>query len=239
MQIFTNKTSFFSISKDIADLREQKGKEKETLSLVDKAIKFGHGFVVNLMWERALSYQHLVMNGDKSALPKMKAATLAASKYVSDSGLKEWESRAYRFLGRLHDYQGKFSSSIEDYKKAISFVNLDPEPFRKFELEGFLSYAYIMSGKVDLGYRLAVQTFDKYNSSVLGKNLKKKDYPTWAIWKSGVPIRTLGAFLAKNISIDRKIADKWIAEIEKDLESGDFGYRKSEIKALKTKLQGN
>ena len=169
----------------------------------------------------------------------MEAATLAASKYVSENDLKEWESRSYRFLGRLHDYQAKYLMSIKDYKKAVLFVDLDPEPFRKFELEGFLSYAYIMSGKVDLGHRLAVQTFDKYNSSMLGKSLKKKDYPTWAIWKSGIPIRTLGAFLAKNVSINKKTADKWITEIEKDLENGDFGYRKAEIKALKAKLQGN
>lgn len=236
MQLFEKKT-FEDIKKTIASLREKKGKEKATLLLIDNVINFGHGFVVNLMWERALSYQHMVMNGDKKSLPKMEAAILVASKYIKDNRLKEWESRAYRFLGRLHDYQGKFTSSIIDYKKAISLVGLDPEPFREFELEGFLSYAYIMSGKVGLGYKLAIQTFDKYNSSVQGRNLKKKDYPTWVIWKSGVPIRTLGAFLSKNINFDKKLAKKWILEIENDLQKGEFSYRKSELKTLKEKLQ--
>lgn len=238
MQLFEKKT-FKDIKEKIASLREEKGKEKQTLLLVSDAVRFGHGLVVNLMWERVLSYQHMVMNGDKNALSKMESETLSAFKYVKDNNLKEWQSRAYRFLGRLHDYQNKFSISVQDYKKAIEIVGLDSEPFIKFELEGFLSYAYIMTGKVDLGYKLAIQTFDKYNSSVLGKSLKKNDYPTWAIWKSGIPIRTLGAFLSKNINFDKKLAKKWILEIENDLQKGEFSYRKSELKTLKEKLQLN
>ena len=242
MQLLFEKSTFGHIQEAISSLREKKGKEKETLSLIDRAIRFGQGVVVNLLWERILVYQHLVMQGNRKALPKMEAATLAAGKYVKQNNLTEWESRYLRFLGRLYDYKGKFSESVKAYKKAIPLARIDPDFVKKgyprwFELEGFLSHALVMSGKVNEGIRLAKETFEKFNKSPEGKFLKKKDYYTWAIWKSGIAIRMIEALHSKRFL-------PWLAEVESDLNPargikiwGDFSLRKDEIAALKRRLE--
>lgn len=252
---------FGSISKTIAALREKKGKEKDTLLWIEEAIKFGKGFLANLYFERILVYQHLVMEEDskpegkknlkrrKEALARMEAATLMSQKYVADNKLKEWESRAYRFFGRLYDYKGQFSKSVNAYKKSIALVKFDPEVVekdypRQFELKAFLSFALIMSGKTKEGYDLAKETFEKFNESKEGKNLKSKDYYTWAVWKSGIPIRTLKALESKKIVFNKKEILSWLNEVEKDVNPsrnvkiwGDFTIRKDEIKAVKRGLR--
>ncbi|MFZ5932696.1 MAG: tetratricopeptide repeat protein [Patescibacteria group bacterium] len=242
MQLLFEKSTFGHIQGAVASLREGKGKEKETLSLIERALRFGQGVVVNLLWERILVYQHLVMQGNKKALPKMEAATLAAGKYVKQNKLKEWESRSLRFLGRLYDYKGKFSESVKAYKKAIPLARLDPDFVKKgyprwLELEGFLSSALIKSGKVNEGVNLAKKTFEKFNQSSEGKFLKKKDYYTWAIWKSGIAIRTIEATHSKRFL-------SWLAEVGKDLNPpkgvkiwGDFSLRRDEIATLKRRVQ--
>ncbi len=230
MNILIN-SPFDTISKEIKAIREKKGSEKDALNWIEEAINFGKGFIANLYFERILAYQHMIMNGDKTALPKMEAATLVAQKYVKENNLKMWESRAYRFLGRLYDYKNQPQKSIVAYKKAISKVKLDPEPFRELELEGFLSYAFITAGKKKEGINLSQKVFDKFNKSKDGITLKKKDYDTWAIWKSGIVIRTLGA------TLDRKLAKLWIKEIEEDLSKGDFSYRKAELQLLIKKFE--
>jgi tetratricopeptide (TPR) repeat protein len=160
----TQKTSLQEISEYIKSLREQKGKEKETLSLSEKAIRIGQGFVISTMWEKALSYQHMVMSGNKKALLKMEAAILSASKYVNENKLKEWESRNFRFLGRLYDYKNEFGKAIIAYKKSIALVDLDPEPFREYELYAFLSYPLIMSGKVYEGLKMSKNVYKKFDT---------------------------------------------------------------------------
>lgn len=133
------KTPFEDISKAIAHLREKRGSEKQTLSWIEEAINFGHGFITNLYFERILVYQHLIMREDvkpteerdhfkrREALAKMEAATLAAQKYVQLRKLKEWESRVYRFLGRLYDYKNQFAKAIVAYKKGVLLAKYDPE----------------------------------------------------------------------------------------------------------------
>ncbi|KKU04255.1 MAG: hypothetical protein UX88_C0002G0002 [Candidatus Woesebacteria bacterium GW2011_GWC2_47_16] len=255
------KSTFGDIQKKIASLREKKGKEKETLSLINKAINFGQGLVVNLMWDRALVYQHLAMQEDSKperrknlrkrgwALAKMEASVGSAGKYIKENGLKEWESRYYRFLGRVYDYKRDFAKSVTAYKKAIPLVRLDPEFIKKgyprwLEIEGFLSYALLMSGRIKEGYSLARKTYNKFDNSPEGRSLKEKDYYTWAIWKSGVVVRTFGVFLLGKYTFDKGEILSWLSEAEKDLTPskniriwGDFSLRKDEVAALKRKLQ--
>ena len=66
----TQKTSPQEISEYIKSLREQRGKEKETLEVINKALGYGHDFVINLFWEEALTYQHILMN-DSSNHPAL------------------------------------------------------------------------------------------------------------------------------------------------------------------------
>ena len=54
-------TPLSDILEKIKSLREQKGREKDVLALIDRALGFGHDFVINLFWEEALTFQHLLM----------------------------------------------------------------------------------------------------------------------------------------------------------------------------------
>lgn len=237
----TLKTSPQKISEYIKSLREQKGKEKETLAVINKALSFGHDFVINLFWEEALTYRHILMNdsSNKKAVAQMESAVLKARFYIEKYNLAKWKSRLYRFLGRISDYKSEFSKSVGFYKKAITLSKLDPESFRDSELKEFLSYALIMSGKTEVGYKMARKTFDDFDLTTNGKDLKRKDYQTWAIWRSGIVIRTINAFILKHLNFDRTEFGRWLETVEKDLQKGDFSYRKSEIKSLRQKLLRN
>jgi tetratricopeptide (TPR) repeat protein len=255
------KSPFEEVGRAIALIREKAGEETKALVWIDQAIKFGKGFMVTLYFERILVYQHLVMEEDskpedkkdlnrkRAALAKMAAATIVTQKYVEENNLKEWYSRVYRFLGRLYDYKGQFGKSVAAYRKALPLSKFDPEYVEKgvprwLELEGFLSYALIMSGEVAKGVSFAKKTFKKYDSNNEALALKKKDYYTWAVWKSGIPIRTINGLLAKKLSFDRQEMQAWLSDAETVLDPpksaknwGDFGIRKTELEAVKRRLQ--
>lgn len=230
------------IRQAIGKLREQKGKEKETLKLINEALSFGHDFIVNLFLEEALTHQHLYMNDstNKKALADMEKAILKANSYVNKYKLNKWNSRLYRFMGRVADYRGQYKKAISLYKKSIKFVNLDPEPFRIFELKSFLSFSLIMSGKYLEGDKLAGQVYKIFVSSE-GKLLKDKDYKTWFIWLSGHVMRILNAYLDKKVNYDKTRANEQLEFLEKEfsLKKFEFGYRKQEFEELKNRLKLN
>lgn len=237
----TQKTSPQEISEYIKSLREQRGKEKETLEVINKALGYGHDFVINLFWEEALTYQHILMNDSSNhpALINMENVILQAKFWIEKYKVTKWYSRLYRFMGRVSDYKGEFTKSTNYYKRAIKFSKLDPEPFRVLELKAFLSYALIMSGRLDLGYKLGRKLSNDFESTHEGRELKKNDYYTWAVWRSGIVIRTINAFISKNITFDKKEMSEWLKQVESELAKGDFSYRKAEIEKLKEKLQIN
>ena len=247
--LITKTSSPEEISEAIKVLREQKGKEKETLKLIDEALSFGHSFVVDLFFEEALTHQHLYMvdQSNKKAIIDMEKSILKASFYVNKYKLTVWNSRLFRYMGRVADYRGQYKKAIDYYKrslfihkKSIKFVNLDPEPFRKFELEAFLSFSLIMSGQYEKGYKLAKITYDKFINSADGKLLKKKHKETWTIWMSGITIRTVNALIDKKLHINLGEIQKWLTDTEKYLNIKDgFSYRKMEIEKLWTKLQNS
>lgn len=239
---------FEKISEAIARLRERKGKEKDALAWIERGIRFGKGFVANLYFERILVYQHMVIEGDKRVLPKMEAATLVAQKYVEANKLGEWRSRTYRFLGRLYDYKGQFAKAVVVYKKALLLAKFDPEYIEKgvprwLELEGFLANSLVMVGRTKEGMASARKTFAKYDLNKEAMALKRRDYYTWAVWKSGIPIRIINALLVKRIVFDREKMRLWLEEAEKLVNPpksikvwGDFRIRRDEITSLKRRL---
>lgn len=239
MITITPTTSPREIAEYIKDLREQEGKEKEVLALINKARTFGHNFVINLFWEEALTYQHLYMNDptEKSAIAKMQKAVEEAKLYIEKYDLGRWKSRLYRFLGRISDYKGKYRDSVNFYQKSIKYVRLDPEPFRIFELKAFLYFAMIMNGKAKEGIRSSRRLFNDFALTPAGRKLKRSDYQTWAIWRSGIAIKTVGAILDKGLTFNKDDLLNWLGKAEIDLASGDFSYRKTEITKLEERLQ--
>lgn len=230
--LITKTTSLEEIRQAIGKLREQKGKEKETLKLINDALVFGNEFVINLFFEEALTHQHLYMNdsSNKKALIDMEKVVLRAKYYINKYKVTKLNSRLFRFMGRIADYKKQYKKAIDLYKKSD----------KNLEIEGFISYSTTMSGQYNKGLELSKSIYNKFLKSPEGKKLKQVDYNTWAIWMSGVTIRTVNALIEKKINFNLEDIEVWIKDTEKYLnQKGNFSYRKSEIKELWTKLKNS
>ena len=247
----------------IKKLREEKGKEKEVLKLIDKALGLGYEFILELFWEQALVFQHRIMAEEtkpkhdrnkvaiRRALKKWEEVVGEVKFYIERYDLDRWKSRLYRFMGRINDYKGKYGNAIREYKKAIKYVNKDPQVRyeklpRILELDAFLSYSMMMSGEMKKGLELAKRTYEKFDKSKAGKSLKENDLPTWIIWKTGIAIRTIEAMISNKKSAKEHQVYKWFQEAERlvskpvisDKWGGkvNFSFRRDEIEALRRKL---
>ena len=248
----------------IAHIREKKGKGKQTLVLIEKVLIVAQDYVVRLYLEKVLVYQHEVMedrskpeskqNKSRQAkyVKKMEETTLEAKSYIERYKLYRWESRIQRFLGRVADYKKDFSKAVIYYKRAIATAKKDPEYVaeripRWLEYEAFLAYSLLMFGKVNEGFSMSRRVYKKFDTTSEGKFLRKKDYPTWAIWKTGVPISVGFWFLEKKDGLSKKELLSWLKEAEGDLSvpkgskrwigKVDFGFRLDEIKAIRRQLK--
>lgn len=247
------------ILKMVTIAREKKGGGRETLKLINKAIDMTHDYVVNLYFERAHIYQLSYMTerdrlekGDEGkmnkALKKMEKYTKETEKYVVQNNLDRWFHRLYRFFGKINEYKENYKKAVYYYKRSLRHWKKDPEVVEKgvprnLELNGFLASALIMSGEADKGLKLARKTYDRYESTKEGRDLKKKDYTTWAIWGTGCVIYAINGLIKGKAEMDKKEVLKWLNEAEKLLSPpkltkvwADFQFRRDEIKALKRQL---
>jgi tetratricopeptide (TPR) repeat protein len=253
-------TSLKQILDTIAIFREQKGKEEKTLEIIKQAIIYGHNFIVDLYWEEALLYQHqfmiesnkpLIRQNKKlmsKAINKMEKVVNKAGYYIFKYKLTHWYSRLNRFLGRICDYKGDYVGSAIFYLKAIKQSKKDPDYLEKgyprwLELEGFLSFSLIMMGKEKEGLKKATKTYEKFEKTKEGKELREKDYTTWAIWRSGIALRVVEAFLSRKSNIKNKDLAIWLDMAEKDISPqketktwSDFKMRRDEIENLRRKI---
>lgn len=255
--------SFEQLRGIVAKHREQKGKDSQTLDFVDGILHRTHDLILELILEKHLVYQHMVMEEDAKPFSKrnkkrrdlglkgMKQAALEAQKWMIQNRLKNWESRVNRCLGRVADYNKDYKKAILCYKKAIATSKKDPEwtdlkvP-RWLELEAFLAYSTLMQGNLAKGILLSKQVYKKFVTSKEALYLRKVDYPTWAIWTTGIPIRTTKALIEKKAKFDKKEVLDWLGEASKLIEKPvggnkwvgkiDFGFRKDEISSLKRQL---
>lgn len=240
-----------SLLEQIRLLREQKGKEKQALELIRKSLKEGQDFVIELLWEEALIHQHAYMTkASGEALQKMEGAIKTAQFFIQKFKLKNYISRLERYLGRLNDYKGNFKDSVKNYKKAIKYARLDPFYLSEgkpvwLELEGFWSYALLMSGDASEGLSMAQKVYQKFEEKE-GKELKTSDYPTWAIWRSGIPIRIVEGLVKKRKKFDRARILAWLDQAEKLIQKPvnskkwggkvDFSFRKEEFRKIREAL---
>jgi tetratricopeptide (TPR) repeat protein len=262
-----NQISLESLPKEVLDaiafLREKKSKGRQTLTLIDKALTAAHDYIVRLYLEKVLVYQHEVME-DKSKpkgkqnksrqsryVKKMEEATNEAKVYVKRYNLKRWEARIQRFLGRVADYKKEYSRAVLHYRQAIKTAKKDPEYVaeripRWFEYEAFLAYSALMSGRVEEGLSMSRSVYKRFDSTSDGKFLKRVDYPTWAIWKTGVPIRVGFWFIEKGNGLSKKELLDWLAEAEGVLKvpagskrwvgKVNFQFRLDEIASIRRRI---
>lgn len=244
----------------IAKAREIVAGETKTGNLIDQALGVLHDVVVNLYLEKAHINQLIMMTerdkpktqrNEKSvklAITNWKRTLTEAEGYVKFFKLTKWMSRIHRYWGRLYDATGKSALAIPHYKTAIKLAKQDPEYTdqgvpRWLEVEGFLASAYIYSGQIAKGWTAAKKIYDRFDSAEAA-DLKKNDYSTWAIWKSGIPIRIGQALRIKKFKIDMNEFKAWLEMAEKLLTPPptvkvwvDFQFRKNEIAAIKRELK--
>ena len=256
----SSKTSPKEIMEKIQKLREQKGKEKETLELIRRASLYGNDFVVNLFWEKALTYHHLMMDeeakGEKANnekriqyLLKMEEAVKHAGYFIVRFDQDRWKHRLYRFLGRVAEFKKEYKRAVSYYVKSLKFAKSDPDYLEKgyprwFEVEGLLSSSLILAGQTTKGHLMAENVYRKFDTDKEAINLKKSDLTTWLIWRSGIPIRTINALIDKSVIFDIKEAQKWLEDAEKLLVSAkdmplwaDLKYRLTELKTVRERLE--
>jgi tetratricopeptide (TPR) repeat protein len=248
--------------KQIATLRETKGKEEETYQLIKDAIKTAKEVsdmesLVKLYWEESLVAQHEAMSEyakikveqDETiihtALAKMEKAGLSADKIIKENKLENMIGTSHRFLGNIYRYKKDFKRAEEEFIKAFAEYQNNNDK-GTLEVGGFIAYCLIQNGDVGNGIKLATETFDDFNNSEKGKTLKEKDYFTWAVWRSGIIPRIVEALIATKTSFDEELITKYLDESEEILRNhegkitwGDsaFQLRLDEISKSKDSLK--
>ena len=209
-EIIINRESLPSVLTEIAVEREKKGTSETLIPHIRKirkeVEKLGDASsVVQLYQEEFLSAQHMVME-EKAKKLEIKPLRTDKGLFIMENTSKEMEkytkdenldpvikARIFRFLGRYMDYNGKSEKSEDFYRKGLEYFDQSTKPeerFNRLELLGFLSFSLIKQGKTEEGINLVHQTLKDFDQSVEGKRLKENDYYAWAVWKSGIEIRT-------------------------------------------------
>lgn len=260
LQKISLSTSPQEILEIIKVYREKKNKSKETLELIDKTINTTQNYIVDLYFERAHVFQLMYMTErDKlegrdekkmaNALQNMEKHTEIARNYIVENKLNGWFHRLYRFLGKVSEYKKNYKKAIEFYKESLKYWRQDPEVItkklpRNLELEGFLASSLIMSGKTEKGLKMAKDVYKKYEITKEGRNLKAKDYTTWAIWRTGCVIYVTRGLLERKLNLERAKILKWLDEADRFLHPkksvntwADFQFRRDEISALRARLK--
>jgi tetratricopeptide (TPR) repeat protein len=228
----------------IAELREQSGKEEKTLEETNKLLSICDDdpeCAARLWWEKALTYQHLVMRNidPEENKEKMSETTTKAHEIIEDNCLEDLRGEDFRFLGRVADYNGKYKEAKDYYERALEIFRGKP---RELEIKGFLATTLVNLGDVEKGIELVKKTFGEYDENTL----KKEDYFTWAVWKSGLWMRIIKILVEKNIPFDREEMKKCLnaseeilkdPQEEKTLGNKNFQYRIDEIEETKKMLQ--
>ncbi|MCX6726722.1 MAG: hypothetical protein NTY75_02785 [Candidatus Shapirobacteria bacterium] len=221
----------------IAQLRETKGKESETLAkIAELEMVAGTDFTIiaKLNWEKAFVYQHLVMGQTDVGqnLKLMAESALKAHEIVEQNNLAELKGDDYRFLGRIYDYQKNYPLAQSYYQQALDFYTAKNDP-HVLEIKGFLSYNLVCQNKIDEGMSSAEQTFTEFDQN----SLKQSDYYTWAVWKSGIFPRIIQSLSSQKADFDKvKMAD-YLAKSEAILTNNyNFQFRLDEIAAAKNLL---
>lgn len=249
-----NKGNFEDLLRETAKMREDLSRQDEALEDIRTLREFTIentlvDSTVECFLEEALIWQHKYMETRKEEfLNKMEQVVLEASEWVKTNQVTQWESRVARFLGRVADYQKKYSEAEQYYQEAIDKVLSDPKyvgnPAMVYEYQGFKILDSLRLGKVEEGIGEAKKLYDDYLFSEEGKDLRQRDYATWAIWRSGLFINLSRTLIDLGLTEEYKsdILD-WLEKAEQDLKVPegvevwtDFSFRKNEISRVRESL---
>jgi len=262
-QEIITKENLPSILNNIATEREKKGTSEILIPHIhrvrEQAEKLGDvSSVVQLYQEEFLSAHHMIMEEKSRKLRAnplraakgmliMKSTSKSMEKYLEkdDKDLNPTiKARIFRFLGRYSDMKGQYAKSEDYYRKGLSHfdsLTTPEERFNRLEFLGFLSYSLVKQGKEE-GIDLTKQTLKDFDESNEGNWLKEKDYYTWAVWKSGIEIRTAEHILKTKKTEHVDMANNFLNNAESTLKMPDgntevFRLRLDELNSAKGQLQ--
>ncbi len=238
--------------KKIATLRETKGKELETLALIDSIEKSAveqndWETIVKLNWERSLVWQHIAMNEKAKEKPnenivadnyeKMAEYSLKADQLIQEHKLNKLQTISLRFLGQAYRLTNKLDFAQETYEKVIKLLE-EQNNAQSLEIKGYLAHVLIMKGLIKEGLNMAVETFNEYETNPAAIELRKNDYYTYAVWRSGIFPRIIENLVNSGVEFDKSLVDQYLNKSEELLNKpadkviwGDanFQSRKDEI----------
>jgi len=248
------------IREEIAKRREEYGEESVVNDIRlyrERMIKAElHEDAVDFFWEEFLCGKHLVMderNEDREGsgrynqgLEMMRKMAKEAHQYIVEHNVESKLTRSHRFVGEISQFDGDFDSAVRHFSQAISRFDEEKDYGQRInglELRGFLAEALVRAGAINEAIDLAVNTFELYDKGD-GEVLREKDYDTWAIWKSGVPIKAWQGVFDGKISLSneqREILESMLDQAKSVLMIeetwADFQHRKNEIVAIRGKLE--
>ena len=244
------------IRQGIGQMREQKGKEEETLAeitrVLPKAIALGpNEHVVHLYWESHLVNQHLIMfelekpdeerdvNVMDKALKEMEKASLAADEYITTHNLADFKKESHRFLGKVADYKGDYPLAQRHYEEMAKLYEEIGHP-RRLEAYAVLARVLIMQGRITEGIDLGRQTYQDFDQSKDGIDLRNEDFSTWAVWKSGAATHVAQSLLTTGeATFFKETIIDWLLDAKKIVEDPRNSYRirVGEIESLLERIQ--
>jgi hypothetical protein len=260
-RIIVMKETLPSLREEIAGLREQKGKEEETLRLItpilEGSIKIGeHEHAVNLHWERYLVGKHYLMRARSEkelgtfkkaffvarGLSLMRTAAKESSSYIERHNVKNCRARSHRFSGEIDMISQRYESASRHFQTGVELFGRMDDPEQRqnaLELSGFLAEVLVLSGRTEEGIDLAKKTFRAYDEGD-GALLKERDYYTWAVWKSGCMAKLWGVILDKKIPLEEDtrvglfsmLGEAYGILFPKKEVWGDFQIRRNEVNTL-------
>lgn len=239
----------------VSRLREQPGQNTDTLGLIrglrEEARRLGlHGYVVDLYWEECLMAKHMFNDNpqDSSAVSIFKTAAIAADGYIEKFNVGSKRIRSGRFVGEAAMLEGDYEEAISVLRRTVLQFETDVNPEQRvnaLELRGFLSEAFIRSGKAQKGIKTGIKTFEDFNKG-LGLSLKKRDYYVWAVWKSGIVIKMWNAILDMGVELDESERKELLDELDeaeklfnvphKEEYLSHFEIRKAQIFKVREKI---
>jgi len=246
--------------------REKKGTSETLIPHIQKireeAEKLGEkSTVLQLYQEEFLSAQHMVME-EKDKRLRANPIRAAKGMFMMESTSKTMEeyaevngenldpaikARVYRFLGRNADHKGQYKKSEQFYRKGLEYFDHSTKPEERFirlEFLGFLSYSLIKQGKTAEGIELAQQTLKYFDDSDEGKWLKESNYYAWAVWKSGIEIRTAEHIAKTKDSGHTDLAKDFLADagsilVMPDGTTENFRLRLDELDSTRNLMRKN
>ena len=248
----------------IGDEGKKKGTSEAMIPYIhavrEKAEKLGEtSIVVQLYQEEFLSAQHMVMEerskGFKAnpiraakGILHMEFSSRKMEKYTSKNAERldpVVRTRIFRFLGKSADYKGQYKKSERYYRKGLEYFEHSvkvEERYNRLEFLGFLSYSLVKQDKTEEGIKLAQQTLTDFDTSEEGKWLKENDYYVWAVWKSGIEIRTVDHIIKTNDSAHLNLIEELLIDAESILKMSDgtrenFRHRLDELDATKNRIK--